>query len=163
MVRKIISVVVCTLLLLGAAAATASAVNVYEGTMSSSVTAYVRDIHFATESDYVYYRSGQYTYDVLVGDLEYSNGTFTLVGDSGLLYRITTSTSSASYTTYSVSEVSSYSVSNPHNILIYSNLGHYPALNDSTDVYSYICVVLLIVFGICSVLRSLFSWVLRIH
>lgn len=163
MVRKITSVSCCVLLLICMAAATAHAETVYDGNLSSSVTAYVKDLNIPPTADYVYFRSGKNEYSVLVGEeIVYSEpeNSFTLSG-SGILVIITTSQYDANYTSLVSSFVDSYVVYNPHNVLIYTNLGNYPMLNDYSDIMPYTIIFIIAVCSLCAVLRSLFSFVLR--
>lgn len=163
MVRKITSVSCCVLLLICMAAATAHAETVYDGTLSSSVTAYVKDLNIPATLDYVYFRSDRYEYSVLIGEeIVYSDidNSFTM-SDPGMLITISTSQYDSNYTTFVSSDVDSYVLYNPHNVLLYSNLGNFPTLNDDSDIMIYSIVVIIAVFSLCAVLRSLFSFVLR--
>lgn len=150
-------------LLIAAATVTANAQSVYEGTISSTYTTIAEQINISVADDYVFFRSGQYAYVLVTGDFEYSAGNFTLSG-SGKVYTITQVTNSgygsSSYYSYSVSDVTSYTVET-NGMLVYSNLGGYPTLNNSSDVYSFACLIVVTVFGLCSFIRPLFKFTMR--
>lgn len=163
MVRKSVVIALACCLLIAAATITASAQTVYEGTISSTYTEIAEKINISVGDDYVFFRSGQYTYTLVVGDFVYSSGNFSL-SDSGKVYTITQVTNSgygsSSYYSYSVSDVTSYKVETK-GILVYSNLGGYPTLNNSSDIYVFCCLIILIVFGLCALIRPLFNFVMR--
>lgn len=162
MVRKIIGTLTGVLLLLCGAAATASAASVYEGTMSSTFISIAEDINISVVDDYVFFRSGQYSYILIVGDLQFSDGNFSLI-NTGSCYEITQVNGtgySSNYYSYSVSEISSYTVET-NGILVYSNLGDYPTLSNTGDVYVFLICFVFSVFCIGSLIRPLFNFVLR--
>ncbi len=162
MVRKIIATLSAVLLLLCGAAATASAVFVYEGTISSTYTSIAEDINISAGDDYVFFRSGQYVYTLVTGEFSYTDGVF-ILSDNGKVYTITQVTGSgysSSYYSYSVSDVTSYTVET-NGILVYSNLGGYPSLNNNSDVYSFITMLVVIVIALCAFIRPLFNFVMR--
>lgn len=163
MVRKVIGILTGVLLLLCGAAATASAVSVYEGTISSTFTEIAKDINISVLDDYVFFRSGQYTYTLATGDFDYNNGVFTL-SENGKVYTVTQVTNSgygaSSYYSYSVSDVTSYKVETK-GILVYSNLGEYPGLHEYTEVYDFMLMFLVLVIALCALVRPLFNFVLR--
>lgn len=161
MVRKVSCVLICMLLLLCGAAATASATDVYQGTISSTFADIFDDVVIPVGDDYVFFRSGQYEYSLLVGDLDYNGGRFDLVGE-GKIYKVTQN-SGNNYNThylYDVLDVSSYFV-NTNGILVYSNLGDFPTLNTYDNLYDYMIVVILCIMGCCCLIRPLFNFVLR--
>lgn len=162
MVRKVIGFFSVMLLLLCGAAATASAESVYEGTISSTYTSLAEQIYISPFDDYVFFRSGQYSYKLVVGDLEYNDHQFSL-SENGQVYTITQVNSgfgSSSYYSYTVSYVSSFSLST-NDCLVYSNLGGYPILNSNSDLYFFVIVVLLSVISICLLIRPVFNFVMR--
>lgn len=163
MVRKITVVLACMLLLLCGAAATASATDVYQGTISSNFYDIFDDIYITASDDYVFFRSGQYEYILLVGDLDYDNNRFDLAGD-GKIYKITQNSGNNYNThyTYEVSDVSSYFL-NTKGLLVYSNMGDYPTLNTTDYLYGYLLVFVLVVLSFGFLLRPLFNFVLRLR
>ena len=78
-------------LLLVATPSRAYAYDIYDsGNISNTYTEIFKDIieGLPSNDDYVYFRSGQYTYTLLVGDFEYNNKKFT--GEEYTDYTITT-------------------------------------------------------------------------
>lgn len=154
MVRRAMRVLcaVCALAVLLAVPATASAYSVYtEGNISSSYTTIFRDLigQKQISDDYLFFRSGQYEYVLLIGDLEYQDGVF--LGDAATEYKIVTATGYSSDYTYTVQEVTDVSLV-PGTSLVYSNLGQYPELQEPTDyllfsqvllMFIYLCLILL--------------------
>lgn len=139
-------IMICALAVLLAVPASASAYEVYtDGNISSTYTSIFRDLiskkGFA--EDYVFFRSRQYEYVLLIGDLEYTSGEFT--GASAREYRIIASTDYSSVYTYTMREVTDVSLS-PGTALIYSNLGHYPDLINFSDYLVFAQVFLLFLY-----------------
>lgn len=163
MVRKVIGTMMGVLLLLCGAAATASATSVYEGTISSTYTTIAEQINISPGDDYVFFRSDQYVYILVSGEFDFTDGVFTLSDSGGKVYTITQVTGSgysSSYYSYSVSDVTTYTVET-NGILVYSNLGGYPSLNNNSDVYSFITMFVVIVVALCALIRPLFNFVMR--
>lgn len=160
MVRKV-SVMICTLALLfglsvGAQAATHS---VYDGTISSTYLTYFQDIlaGVSINDHYVAFRSGQYEYTMIVGDLTYNGNSFTLDG-TGVSYVFTNATSSGYNTTYSyqTADITNFSV-NVGDEIIYSDLGRFPHLEERGARFETISAVLLAVLVLSGVVRRIFS------
>lgn len=147
--RKIITLLLCVVLF-GAVCTTAHAetFTVYEGgNLSSTYTQYFKDILSGSKltDKYVAFRSGQYDYKMIVGDLEYNSSKFT---SSATCKVYTFSTGSSGYNntyTYNVSEVGSVSLSVDDEI-IYSNLGDYPELIDRGAKFEILNTMLLCTF-----------------
>ena len=118
--------------------------NIYtEGNISSTYTSIMEDVLQSTEisDDYVYFRSGQYTYTLITGDLDLNGSVFT--GLEVDRYTITTSTGNYNQTyTYSHSTDTNFSL-NAQNYLVYSNLGYYPTLIERSAIYEYSTIILL--------------------
>lgn len=106
--------------------------------------------------DYVFYRSGQYEYCLAFGDISWSGGRFSgsdcqfifLTPASGYSTDLTLSSSSGSFSL------------SPSSYVVYSSLGDFPSLSGQLTFSSSI-LFLLCVFGICSVLRSIWSFLIR--
>lgn len=162
MVRKSVLITLACCFLIATATITASAQTVYEGTMSSTFTTIAEQINLPVMADYVFFRSGQYTYTLVVGDLEYNSGNFSL-SDAGKVYTITQvngSGYSASYYSYAVSDVDTYTIETGGK-LVYSNLAGYPVLNNNSDVYSFSILIVLSVIALCAFIRPTFNFLMR--
>lgn len=156
--RKI-SCLFCVLVLITAFCGTAQAqtYNVYdEGTLSTTYTQYFKDIvsGIGFNQNYVAFRSGQYSYTMLVGDLEYDNGVITLYG-SGKEYEY--STTGSGYNNqykYYVNEIADSSV-NVGNNIIYSDVGDFPQLVERGAKYEMLTAVLLVIMCLSVVIRRI--------
>lgn len=146
MARKITITVTALALVLCALCAPISAAthNVYtEGNISTTYVQYFKDILSGANinDDYVGFRSGQYTYILVVGSLSYENGTISL-DDEGTIYTFTQTGNYNSAYNYRVDNISTFSINCGDNI-IYSNLGNYPHLIErSTHIETLILVTL---------------------
>ena len=159
MVRKSVKVwvVICTLALILAAPVRASAYTVYDGNISSTYTAIFRDLlsKNGINDDYLFFRSGQYDYVLLIGDLEYADGVFT--GEEAKEYKIVTNTNYNSSYEYTVSDVRSVNLV-PGSSLLYSNLGDYPDLIGLDQYFSFAQLVMIVICICMYLLRSIFAW-----
>ena len=165
MVRKIMALCLFMGLLLVASPIQALADDsIYtEGNISSTYTTIMEDVLQNTKisDDYVYFRSGQYTYTLITGDLDYSGGVFT--GSEVDRYTISTSTGSYNQTyTFSHSTDSNFRL-NAQSYLVYSNLGYYPTLIERGAVYEYATIVLLCIGGLCVLIRPIFEFTYRLR
>ncbi len=149
-----------TLALVMAMPSRASAAEVYDGSISTTYITIFRDIatKIGPADDYVFFRSGQYEYQMYVGDLTYENDSFT--GTGLKVYTISTAGSG-----YSNAYTYDWSTSDlelaPGTALIYSNLGEFPDLIERSDYLAYSQILLLFI-GLCIVLlRPIFSFCLR--
>lgn len=167
MVWKRLIVVVVALAIISTVSINASAAEVYnEGNISTTYVTYFRDMlsKVSPSDDYVFYRSGQYEYSMVVGDLDYSNGriSFNYIDEPCKVYKITQSTGSSYNQTYSftVTNYSDFSL-NVGNSLIYSNLGDFPDLIERGD-YLETALVLLVLVVVCMYITSrIFGFCLR--
>lgn len=155
MVRRAIRVLcaVCALAAMLALPAAASAYTVYqEGNISSTYTTIFRDLmpQRKIQEDYVFFRSGQYEYVMLVGELEYQDGLF--FGDTAREYKIITNNGYNNGYEYTVQEVTDVALA-PGTSLIYSNLGHYPELQEQRDYFLFAQVFLMVVY-LCLILLA---------
>lgn len=157
MVRKIASYVcmlglICAMLCAPVQAATH---DVYEnGNLGTTYITYFKDILSGAKfsDNYVAFRSGQYEYTLVVGELENENGVISLAGP-GKEYVFTTQSSSYnSQYYYYVNDLNEFSLATG-NYIIYSDTGDYPELIERGAKYEMftallLCVALLsIVFG----------------
>lgn len=143
-----------------AASASAAEYNVYAGNISGTYADYARDLmgSVGLEDSYLFFRSGQYEYVLLVGDLTYENGVFT--APSAMEYKILTGANYGSDYSYSVTEVSDVSLS-PGSAMVYSDLGNYPELRDPSQLLELVQVFLLAMYGVMFLVHCIFSFILR--
>lgn len=146
MVRKII-VMFSAFALIFAFGVTAhgATYNVYdEGTLNTTYTTYFRDIvaGVGLKDEYVAFRSGQYEYTLIIGQLEYENGVISSQE------RCTTYTFRADGTQYNnqykyyVDWVDTVSLDTENHIL-YSSVGDFPQLIERGANYEVYTAVLL--------------------
>lgn len=160
--RKIIILLVAVAVLM-AMPWTASAASIYtDGNISSTYTTIFEDVYISPLEDYVYFRSGQYTYTLIVGDLTLNGSQFSS-NYSVKNYTINTQSGSGynnNIYKYSVSEESRFSL-DAQEYLVYSNLGNYPQLGERGDNYEiFTAFMLCIALGLYA-LRSVFGFSLR--
>ena len=139
-----------------------SAYSVYDdGTVSSTYTTYYRDIvsGISPFENYVYWRSGQYEYSLVVGDLDYNNGKFSS-DQTCMLYKFTTSSGYNSTFAYSTTNINDFSLS-VGNSLVYSDLGNYPCLTDRGDIYALASLLLMLIALCMYLVRSIFRFCVR--
>lgn len=161
MVRALrICIVICLLAVLMAAPCTASAATVYDGSISTTYTTIFRDIlsQAGPLDDYVFYRSGQYEYTMVVGDITYLDGTFT--GTELTQYTLYTNTSYNSSYDFSTGQLLSWELT-PGTALIYASQGYYPELRAPELIG-----ILSIAFGVALItvmflLREIFRFTYR--
>lgn len=160
MVRKISTIIICVgLVLCFALQAHAANYTVYDnGTLSTTYTTYFRDILSGTSinQNYVAFRSGQYSYTMIVGDLNYNNGNFSCDGVSKVYEFSTTSQNYNSNYKYEVSEIDSLSLKVTDEI-IYSDMGEYPQLIERGDKYETLTAVIICVALLCIVINRIFN------
>lgn len=159
MVRKVkIIIAVLALLVATCNVAQASTYDVYEGNPSNTQLQYFRDIipGIGLGDHYVAFRSGQYTYTMLVGDISYDNGIFSSA-DSCTVYYLETNNSYNGYYTYSVFEVDSISL-NPEDKIIYSDLGQFPQLEERGAKYEILTTILIATICVGYVTKSIFRY-----
>lgn len=131
------------------------AYSVYEGTVSTTYTTYFTQIlNKEYNSDYVVFRSGQYTYTMLTGNIELNGSIFS--GSNLKEYTFTTSSSYNSYTQFSTQENQSLNM-NASNYIVYSNLGDYPTLVEKGDNIQYATSIIFCVFMLIYVLQFIFN------
>lgn len=157
MVRKITSFGLVLLLLTAICGGAAAAeYDPYEGTISSTYLTYAKDLipNFSLSDHYVFVRSDQYEYNLIVGDLVYNSGIFSNI-DPVTVYTFSSGSGYNSYYTYSVATVSDITV-NPSDKIIYSDLGNFPQLEERGQKYEVLNTILLGVFLLCAFIRGVF-------
>lgn len=156
-VKKVLVVVfVLVLICTFGATVQAQTYTPYEGNISTSNLTYFEDIisKVSILKDYVLIRNGQYEYSLIVGDLEYSNNKFTANGSCDV-YKLNTGSNYNSYYTYSKTTDSS-AVINTNSILVYSNLGDFPELENRGDKFEILQTVIIGTLCVGIVIRSIF-------
>lgn len=142
-----------------------SADTLYEnGNISTTYITIFKDILNNEKSniDYVFFRSGQYEYTMVTGDLNYDGGTFT---SEGKYKKYIVSTSTGNYGNnnylYGVSSRTDDFSLNTSGYMVYSNLGEYPTLIERGSFYELSIFILAILFALCCLIRPIFKFVLR--
>lgn len=161
MVRKITALIIAQIVLICCFATSGQCANydVYEnGTISSTYITYYKDILSGQSimDDYVGFRSGQYTYTLAVGDLEY-NGSFT---GNGNIKVYTFDTQSSGYNQalkYTVSQDNNFSL-NSSDTVLYSNLGDYPQLIERGANFEVFTAILLCICMCSIVINRIFYY-----
>lgn len=141
----------------------ANAYSVYtEGNMSTTYITYFKDIVAGIKpgDKYIAYRSGQYSYTLAVGDLSISDNNISSSGTTTLYVYETETSGYNSIYTYNVSEVTDFSLS-VSNMIVYSNLGDFPLLEERGVTYEYATLFVLCVIAFCMFLRSIFAFTYR--
>ena len=159
MVRQI-KVLVCLLALCCALCTTTQAAthSVYDnGSMSNTYVTYFKDIvsGIGFNENYVAFRSGQYSYVMVVGQLDLDGNTVKLI-DHGKIYEFSTDgTGYNSYYKYYVNDITNFSV-DLSNDIIYTDLGDYPELIERGDKYEILSVLLLCIICLSCVVGRVF-------
>ena len=160
MVRKIICLCVIVLMLVNCIAiqALAATHTVYDSsTISSTYLTYFRDILSGTplNSNYVAFCNAQNSYIMVVGDLEYNNGTISLNG-GGKSY--TFSRTDGNYNNqyrYYVNDINNFSV-NVGNNIIYSDVGEFPQLIERGAKYEILTTIIICIALFAAVISRIF-------
>ncbi len=156
MVRKIMAVCIALAVVLSVAApARAATVDIYEGNISSSMLDYFSDILIKVSplKNYVLVRSSQYIYSLYVGDFNWDGNRF--ICPSADVYSIATNSGYNAYYTFNQSTISDLTIV-PGDYLVYSDLGSFPALRDSSESWCFIVATLLFIMIFCNILRGIF-------
>lgn len=146
MVRKVIAF--CVAIVLCCAIGTtvlATTHEVYDGSLSNTYVQYFRDIisDIGIREHYVAFRSGQYSYTLVVGVLSYNESTIHLeTGETAKEYTIATDNGYNNTLTYTTKEITEFSLT-PNDRLIYSDMGNYPQLIDRGQKYEILTTILL--------------------
>lgn len=105
---------------------------------------------------YVYWREGQYLYKFAYSaGLQYEDGRFT--ADDAAVISYSTSTSYSGQATFVLGSETDFSL-NPGDYLVWSDLGHYPALYERGEVdYAHLTCVILASYGLFVLFSRLVS------
>lgn len=108
-------------------------------------------------TDYVFWRSGQYSYALVVGDLELNGTTFTS-GEPVTIYTFQLDTGySGTYTLSTRSDTLNLAASS---YIVFSNLGYYPILDYDSFGASHLAFLVSVACGVLCI-RPIFRFVLR--
>lgn len=113
------------------------------GTSNTAIFAGVaRKLPFGV--NYVYWRASRYEFAFAYGsDLKLNGTTFTADNVNVITYNTNTEPQS----TFTLSTQSNFSLS-ANNYMVWSNLGHYPSLDDGGDIYAKTTLAVLVGFGV---------------
>lgn len=138
----------------------------YMGTISDSYKSLFQSVvsDISVFDNYVFWRSGEYQYSLISGDITENNGTFTVTdGDMYVIDIIVVDGSgwnSNSYYQYSHYMNIDYSLST-NNILVYSDITGYPKLEERGITYEFITAFLVLCTIIGTLVWRIFKFVLR--
>ena len=138
----------------------------YQGTISDSYKYIFEDVvsDLSIFDNYVFWRSGQYQYSLLSGDLSVENGVFTVSGGDLYVVDLVQYNSggwdSGSYHVYTHTENIDYTFDSL-GYLVYSDLQGYPKLEGRGISYEFITAFLLLCTIIGTLVWRLFKFVLR--
>ena len=125
--------------------------SIYSGSISTTILDIFSGIYSKYPSkDYVAFRSGQYTYDLYIGDISLA-GAFSGTQLLHVVYDSASSYNNGPYLRYNTEDLGL----TPGTSLVYSNLGDYPALPIQGVPYEKA----LIFGGVVIFLFLLFRWV----
>lgn len=157
MVRKVI--VICSLILMlahgFAVQASAEPYQAYQGNIGTSYLTYFQDLlpKLKLNDHYVFFRSDQYEYMMVVGDLEYNDGIITSA-DTVTVYTLTSNSSYNSYYAYNVSTLDEFTLYTS-DILIYSDIGNFPELEERGHKYEVLQTITFGLLMLCIVVNRI--------
>ncbi len=153
--KRFLMFLCCAAVLMSCVTLTVFADTVDEGTINSAALNYFTGVvnKLPANSHYVIYRTGDYTTAMVYGfDLELSGSAIRSSSDcTKLIYNSRGAGSTTSYTpTLSSSELTSFQLSTSDTSIIYSSLGSWASVGDSSkDIFTYILwsiVFLILIF-----------------
>lgn len=157
MVRKIkIALLALALIVATCNGAQAASYGIYDGNPSSTQIQYFKDTltKIPLGDHYVAFRSDQYTYTLVVGNISFDNGLFSST-DSCTVYTLESNNSYNGYYAYSVGEIADFRL-DPEDKLLYSDLAHYPDLEERGQKYEVLTTILIIAICVGYVARCVF-------
>lgn len=158
MVWKVICFI-CFLLITATAlcgAVSAKQYTVYDGNPSNTYVTYFRDINIPFSDHYVFFRSGQYEYTMIVGDITASNGVFSSDVPC-VVYTMASDGGYNSYYSYNVTSVDNFSLSVADN-LIYSDIGNYPQFEERSSKYEILQTFIFVFALLCVSINRIFCF-----
>lgn len=143
-----------------ASTAQAATHTTYEnGSLPSTYVTYFKDIlsGVSLNDNYVAFRSGQYQYTMITGNISYNEQSkmFLLDGVGKEYVFVTDGSSFNSNYTYDYKEIDSFSLVNDSSI-IYSDLGSFPQLIDRGSKYEILTTITLCIMCLYFVIRLFF-------
>ena len=159
MVRQVIALlaILCLLCASGTVAQAAS-YTAYDGNPSNTYITYYRDIlaGVPVTDNYVVFRSNQYEYIMVTGDIVYSNGLFTSDTEC-MTYTISTSGNYNTSYSFNIGTISSL-VLDAGDEIVYSDLGTYPQLEERGAKYEILTTILIVAICVGYVCKSVFHY-----
>lgn len=161
MVRKVIAIF-CALCCLAALPLAASAAEIYEGNISTTYVTFFRDMaaKLPMGTDYVFFRSGQYEYCMVAGDLTWNGSMFS--GEDLTQYIIVTNSGYNNTYQFGTASLDTFSLA-PGGALVYSNLGSFPDLYERSDYIAGTQLFMLAVLSVMLIIRPVFTFTLRLR
>ena len=152
----------CALCCLAALPLAASAATIYDGTISTTYITIFRDIaaKLPLTADYVFFRSGQYEYILVSGDLEYSGSMFS--GSHVTQYILQTNGNYNNNYDFGVTNLDSFNLA-PGGALVYSNLGSFPDLYQRSDYALSSLIFANALLFCCFLIRPIFNFTMRMR
>lgn len=138
----------------------------YEGTISDSYKSIFSDTlaDVSLFDNYVFWRSGEYQYSMLVGDIVEDNGTFSVSGGEMYVLDIINIDGSAwasnSYHRFTHYLDIDYTLTSD-NFLVYSDIKGYPKLEERGITYEFITAFLVLCTIIGTLVWRIFKFLLR--
>lgn len=132
--------------------------TVYDnGSLGTTYITYFKDILSGTDfrDNYVAFRSGQYSYSLIVGELENNNGVISSLSPVKEYRFYTESSGYNSQYQYSVTDLNNFSVNTDNNI-IYSDCGDFPELIERGAKFETLNTILLVIFMLSFVIYRIF-------
>lgn len=154
--------VACALCCLAALPLAASAATIFDGNISTTYITIFRDIaaKLPFDTDYVFFRSGQYEYILVAGDLEFTGSMFR--GSNLTQYILQTDGNYNNTYRFGTVTLDSFNLA-PSNNLVYSNLGSYPDLYQREDYALLGVIVANALLFCCMMIRPTFDFVMRMR
>lgn len=164
MVRKVrrLSALACALFCLAALPLAASAASIYDGNISTTYVTFFRDMasKLPMGTDYVFFRSGQYEYCMVAGDLTWDGSMFT--GSDLTQYLLVYNSSYNSTYQFGTTALDTFSLATG-GALVYSNLGNFPDLYERSDNIMGTLLFMMAVLTVMMIIRPIFSFTLRLR
>lgn len=143
--RKYILISLCVVVLMSCFVITSFAASPEDGTPNSTALSYFTGVvdKLPANTDYVIYKSGDYTTNMVYGELILDSDTFTSSNCTQLVYdqrgKAYGTGYNQYYPTYIETSLSGFQLSVTSSSILYSNLGNYSTIGDNQkDTFTYI-------------------------